>query len=227
LAVLAGNCLAGSYFTTFTNSEALLSEEGRWINGNAGLEWSNCFTAGGVVHGRQNNGAGPSYNDSTALLAGSWGSTQSVTVTLYKASVVESDYPEVEIRLRSSLSPHSCTGYEVTWSLRTDQSCYVGITKWNGSFGDFTNVATVYGSQYVVTNGSILSATARGNVISAYVNGIRILTGIDNTFTTGSPGIGFDHNGPGSEDAGFGFTRFHASDSLHKPAPPQNLHVVH
>jgi hypothetical protein len=44
--------------------------------------------------------------------------------------------------------------------------------------------------------------------ISAYLNGARILMGIDGTYTSGSPGIGFDHNGPGSEDAGFGFTSF-------------------
>src|SRR5580765_501775 len=120
--------LQGYYATAFPLNENPVSEGGNWINGLVvGLDWSNCATSGGVVQGRQNNGGGPSYNDSTALLTGTWGSNQTVTVNLYKASVVENDWPEVEIRLRSALTAHSCTGYEVLWSLRTDPSCYICI----------------------------------------------------------------------------------------------------
>src|SRR5580765_1910374 len=175
-AVLVSNSIAAMYSTTFTHTENPISQDGHWIHGaEVGLDWSNCVTSGGIVHGRQNNGGGPNYNDSTALLSGTWASNQSVTVTFYKTNVVENDYPEVEIRLRSALSAHSCTGYEICWSLRTDSSCYVSITRWNGPFGSFTNVAAVYGSQYAITNGAILKAVAVQDSISAYVNGVKIL----------------------------------------------------
>jgi hypothetical protein len=224
----AGNCLGGTYTTTFTNSENPLSEGGKWINGgDVGLDWSNCFTVAGVVHGHQNNGNGPAYNDSTALLVGNWGVTQSVTVTLSRVSVVESDYPEAEIRLRSSLTSHSCTGYEVMWSLRTDSSCYVAIARWNGAFGDFTALASVEGAQYVITNGSVLNATITGDSIAAYINGVQVISARDSTYTSGNPGIGFDHHGPSSEDTGFGFSSFTVTDFVTRPPPPTGLHVVH
>jgi hypothetical protein len=211
VAVTVNNAVR-TYTTTFANTEDPISEGGNWLNGGTvGLDWRNCATIGGMVQGRQNNGSGPSYNDSTALLTGTWGSNQDVTATLYRGNVVENDWPEAEIRLRSALSAHSCTGYEVMWSLLTVSSCYVAITRWNGPFGDFTGLSSVSGSQYVVTNGSTLRATIVGSTITVYINGTAVLTATDTTYSTGNPGIGFDHNGPSSDDAGFGFTSFSAT----------------
>jgi hypothetical protein len=207
--------MAAKYTTDFRYPEEPISEGGNWINGKVvGLDWCNCATTNGMVQGRQNNGSGPSYNDSTALLTGTWGSNQSVNVKLYKNNVVEGDYPEVEIRLRSKLSAHVCSGYEALWSLRSDYSCYVSIIRWDGEFGDFVGVSSVSGAQYALTNGTILKASIVGRRITMYVNGIAVLAGNDTTYTDGNPGVGFDHNGPRSEDAGFGFTSFTATDDL-------------
>lgn len=227
---VGNDATAGTYTTAFPLTENPLSEGANWIDGGVvGLDWSNCASAGGVAQGRQNNGSGPSYNDSTALLTGTWESNQTVTVTLFRGNVVESDYPEAEIRLRSSLSAHSCTGYEVMFSLRTTSDRYISIARWNGPFGNFTSLANVSG-QYNITNGSTLKASIVGSNITVFVNGTIVLTASDSTYTTGTPGIGFDHNGPSSEDAGFGFSNFTATDGItsganQRPAPPTGLHV--
>jgi hypothetical protein len=222
------SALAGTYTTSFTLSENPISEAGLWVNGRtAGLDWSNCASVQGMIQGRQNNGGGPNYNDSTALLTGTWGTNQDVTVTLYRgAGLDEGTWPEVEIRLRSSLSPHVCTGYEILYSLRTSPDCYLSIVRWNGAFGDFTPLASVTGSQFISTNGSMLRATVIGNRITLYQNGLVLTNVIDTTFTNGNPGVGFDHNGPASNDSTFGLTSFTATDVVLRPGPPTNLRIV-
>jgi hypothetical protein len=146
------------------------------------------------------------------LLTGPWGSNQTVTVTLYRGDVYEGDYPEVEIRLRSTLAPHSCTGYEALWSLRTDSSCYLSIVKWNGAFGDFVHVASISGAEFAITNGTTLRASVIGSRISMFINDALVLEATDITYTDGNPGVGFDHNGPSWEDDTFGFASFTATD---------------
>jgi hypothetical protein len=63
-----------------------------------------------------------------------------------------------------------------------------------------------------------------------YVDGSIVLSASDSTFTNRSPGIGFDHNGPSSEDSGFGFSSFTASDGsapdTQPPTVPTNLTAV-
>ena len=228
IALSVTSALAGTYTTTFPLTENPISEGGQWVNGKTvGLDWADCASVPGMIQGRQNNGGGPSYNDSTALLTGTWGSNQDVTVTLNRgAGVVEGNYPEVEIRLRSSLSPHVCTGYEIMYSLRTSSDCYISVARWNGPFGNFTPLASVVGSQCVLTNGSTLRATVIGSTITVYQNGVVITNCTDTTFTAGNPGVGFDHNGSSAADSTFGFTSFMATDGVRRPSPPTNFRVV-
>lgn len=215
-----------TYTTTFPGTETPISESGNWTSGKSvGLDWSNCVTAGGVVRGSQTSGGGPTYSDSTALLTGTWASNQTVTVTFQKGSPDENLYPEVEIRLRSALSAHSCRGYECLWSLRTSSDCYVSIVKWNGPFGDFVGVANATGAAYAIADGTILKASVVGSTITMFTNGVAMLQGTDTTWTNGTPGIGFDHNGSAAEDAKFGFTSFTATDAPDPVGPALNVGV--
>jgi hypothetical protein len=47
----------------------------------------------------------------TALLTGTWGKNQTVKAKVFSRNQTEKYYQEVEIRLRSTLTRHRCTGY--------------------------------------------------------------------------------------------------------------------
>jgi len=198
-----------TYTTDFPLAENPISEGGKWINGAAvGLDWSNVQT----THGLAFDVSGAGYNDGTALLAGSWGPDQTVQVTVHCTNQSSAIYQEVEIRLRSSLSAHVATGYEVNARcLRGDPASYLYIVRWNGPFGDFTTLAGATGAQYGVTDGDVLKATIIGQVITVYVNGNQMMTFTDGTYATGSPGMGFDLTNT-STFSDFGITSFSAHD---------------
>lgn len=67
--------------------------------------------------------------------------------------------------------------------------------RWNGPFGNFTYLASgsVPGG---VHDGDTLSATAVGDLITLYVNGVEITHAHDATFPTGDPGMAFWRGGP-------------------------------
>jgi hypothetical protein len=84
-----------------------------WLNGQTtGLDWHDVSTTPGLAIGHQ---SGASYTDGTALLTGNWGPTQSVEATVHAVNPHDSCYQEVEMRLRSALSPRRCTGYEISF----------------------------------------------------------------------------------------------------------------
>ena len=64
----------------------------------------------------------------------------------------------------------------------------MGITRWNGKLGDFTELVTHYGAKFGVSNGDVIEATAIGNVIPGYKNGVLQARVKNSTFPTGSPG---------------------------------------
>ncbi|MBZ5574853.1 MAG: hypothetical protein LAO09_23615 [Acidobacteriia bacterium] len=201
-----------SYSTSFPQTEDPISEAGHWINGGTvGLDWTNVSTNGGVAIGHE--GSVP-YSDATATLRGTWGPTQTVQGTVYAANQNITCGQEVEMRLRTTIAPHSITGYEVSFST---SSGYLIIVRWNGPLGDFTILSNPTGSQYVAENGDVVKATVVGNVISAYKNGALMGQVSDDTYSTGSPGMGFNLNnsvgGCSGTNADYGFTSFAASDS--------------
>ena len=51
-----------------------------------------------------------------------------------------------------------------------------------------------------------------GGAITAYINGVQVLHATDNTFTSGSPGMGFYVEGATGVNADFGFANFTAAD---------------
>lgn len=176
------------YATRFTQAEDPISEGGRWVGGKTvGLDWGNVSTTPGYAIGV----AGPrSFADSVALLSGDWPINQSVETTVDRRKV--SHYPEVSLRLRSSLAKHNCDGYEISFSLKDEDAAYLIIVRWNGPLADFTYLVNAHGNQYAVKTGDVVKATIIGNEIKAYKNGALMGTARDNKYIHGAPGFGFN-----------------------------------
>ena len=194
-----------SYRTLFEHDEDPISEGGQWINGaKDGLDWYNVITRNGVAYGAVGKGK---YTDPTALLSGAWGKNQIVKAKVFSRNQTEKYYQEVEIRLRSALTRHRCTGYEVFWRCLKTQNAYVEIVRWNGKVGDWTSLKKHTGAQYGVKDGDVVEATIVGNVIKGYINGVEVISATDDTYKAGNPGMGFNF-GVGNSNVDFGFTYY-------------------
>jgi len=183
-----------SHSTTFSLPEEQLSEKGKWIDGKTtGIDWTSVAVASGLAYGTESGrGKGDkSYDDSVALLTGAWGTDQTVEARVYSVNSSERVFEEVELRLRSSLSAHSSTGYEVLFRCLRTPKAYASIVRWDGPLGKFTYLAQKYGLQCGVGDGDVVKAVVVGNLITGYVNGVPVLSATDATFSNGNPGIGF------------------------------------
>jgi len=200
-----------------------------WVNGRTdGIDWADVITKNGVARGgatrmavaerRAEQGnldaaltdvAAPigDYDDPTAVLTGAWGKNQHVKARVFSRNQTEEYFQEVEIRLRSTISPHRCTGYEVFWRCLKTENAYAEIVRWDGKIGGWASLARKQGSQYGVADGDVVEATVVGNVITSYVNGVEVLSARDDTFDAGSPGIGFNF-GCGDTYVDHGFTYY-------------------
>jgi hypothetical protein len=192
-----------TYSTKFPKTEDPISEGDRWIGGKTvGLDWGNVSTTPGYAIGL----AGPKrFGDSVALLSGDWPANQSVELVVDKRKVKL--YPEVSIRLRSSLAKHNCDGYEISYSLRDDDTAYLIIVRWNGALADFTYLVNAQGKQYAVKTGDVVKATIVGNEIKTYKNGTLMGSSKDNTYIHGHPGFGFNERNNGD----YGISSFSAT----------------
>src|SRR5258707_6518462 len=210
-----GEAIAATYTTNFPLTENPISEGGHWINGLInGIDWADVATTPGRAFGTQ-TGIGPNFADSTALLTGSWGPTQTVQAVVYIAAVDSTTFEEVELRLRSSSSAHSCTGYEVNFSVKPNNP-YCQIVRWNGPLGDFTLLDA---RSVGVVNGDVVKAAIVGSTITCYINNTAIFSVNDTTYPSGNPGMGFylqDGSGPPSN---YGFSSYTASDGTQTPIP--------
>jgi hypothetical protein len=218
------NTWANSYQTSFPASENPISENGNWINGGQmGLDWNDVLSISGVAAVGLQPGTGSGnaeYADATAVLSGSWASDQSCQATVYLNNANDPAWvgEEVELRIRTSITAHSITGYEILCSVSTDpRRTYLQIIRWNGPLGDFTPIGW---ANYKVKNGDVMSVVANGSTITAYVNGNVICSVNDSTFLNGSPGIGFWLWGQAGLNTDYGFSSFSASDSGGASANP-------
>jgi hypothetical protein len=195
-----GNLSTNFYTTTFLLRENPISENSKWLNGKAdGIDWRNVRTIPGLAFFTRPNV--DDYRDSTAILKGTWGANQFVR-TVVRIPNPDTQYDmEMEIRLRSSLSAHRCTGYEVIGGSQ--------IVRWNGPLGDFT-ILQDQGPHGALHDGDVFEAHMIGNVITVYINGVQVNRAVDSTFTTGNPGMGFFTRNPNPPR--FGFGSFTASD---------------
>lgn len=192
-----------SYTTNFQKAENPISENGTWTDGKTvGLDWSNVQTTSGLAFGTQ-DGAGH-YDDSTAVLNGSWAADQSAqaTVNLKNRTGVQ----EVELRLRTTISAHSITGYEINFSVGSTN--YIQVVRWNGALNDFTYLDST--GNYTISNGDVVKASISGNTITVYLNGKQVLQSTDSSFSSGYPGMGFFIANGGS-NSNFGFSNFTAT----------------
>jgi hypothetical protein len=182
------------YTTNFSIAEDPISEGGKWINGKAvGVDWSDVATIPGLAYGTESGKeiGDKVYDDSTALLGGSWPPHQTVEATVRSVNQSENVFEEVELRVRSSLSAHKSTGYEVLFRCMAGAPAYASIVRWDGSLGRFTYLTQKEGPEYTLSDGDLVKATIVGTLITAYINDTPILQASDGTYSNGSPGMGF------------------------------------
>jgi len=212
-----------SYSTRFLLDEDPISDGGIWVNGGRdGIDWANVITKNGLAHGtagrrfEQGNLASPTpgvavpegdYDDPTALLAGAWGRNQHAKARVFSRNQTEEYFQEVELRLRSTITPHSCTGYEVFWRCLKTEKAYALIVRWNGPLGAWTVLTRKQGPQCGVQDGDLVEATIVGNAIKGYINGVEVTSATDDTYKAGNPGIGFNY-GCGDTYVDHGFTYY-------------------
>ena len=218
-----------SYSTRFPLDEDPISEGGLWINGRKdGIDWIDIISRNGVAYGavtrmgvaerRVEQGnlgtAAPDgavhlgeYDDPTAVLAGAWGRNQFAKAKVFSRNQTEKYFQEVEIRLRSTITPHQCNGYEVFWRCLKNEKAYAEIVRWNGKIGDFTSLRKIFGPQYGVKDGDLVEASIVGNVLTGFINGVEVISATDDVFKDGNPGIGFNF-GVGNTNVDHGFTYF-------------------
>jgi hypothetical protein len=210
--------LHGPFSTNFSHAENPLSEGDKWNNGEAdGLDWTNVRTIPGLAFGTEAGGKRPApqkYDDSTAILKGTWGPNQTVQATVHSVNPNQNGqvWQEVELRLRSSISAHHCTGYEVMFRCTKTPQAYCNIARWEGPLGKFTYIKQTKGSRYGVKNGDVVKATMVGNVLTVYINGEQMVQVTDNKFKSGNPGMGFYLEGATGVMRDYGFSSFMATD---------------
>jgi hypothetical protein len=200
-----------------------------WLNGKTdGIDWADVITKHGHAYGsvtrmavaerrvEQGNlgpppaeGSAPEgdYDDPTAVLRGDWGRNQRVRAKVFSRNPTDEYFQEVEIRLRSSITPHSCTGYEVFWRCLKTDAGYAEIVRWNGKVGDFTSLRKLIGPAFGVEDGDEVEATIVGSLIRGFLNGREVISASDDVFAAGSPGIGFNFF-VGNTNVDHGFTYF-------------------
>jgi hypothetical protein len=205
----SNRAIVRSYSTSFPVDEDPISEGGIWATGRRhGIDWADVVVENGYAHGHSRRGEAAErhgytstapdsandeeYDDPAALLVGRWGRNQHAKARVFSRNQTSRYYQEVEIRLRSSVAPHVCTGYEVFWRCLRAEGAYVWIARWNGRVTDWTTLARNEGAEYGVEDGDVIEASIEGNVIRGFRNGIEVVTATDDTFGSGAPGIGFN-----------------------------------
>jgi hypothetical protein len=213
------------YTTSFPATENPISEAGNWINGGSvGLDWKNCRTTGGSAFGTPE--VDGTYDDSTALVIGTWGPNQTVQGTVRRIGS-PSGQSEVELRLRSTITAHVNKGYEILWNCSSGEGYSIQVARWNGDIGDYETLDFINAG--VAFDGAVLKGIISGTStvsIGVYVNNSLLRTVTDSSTSrilTGNPGIGFWSKN-GSTPTDHGFSDFSATDGLN--APPVGTPVL-
>ncbi len=236
----SAEAIAGSYTTNFTSTENPISENGQWRNGQTdGVLWTNVRTTPGLVFGTQpGNGAGNAlYADSTAVLTGTWGPNQSAQAVVVNTTPGGNlgIFEEVELRIHTTISANSITGYECNFSTRpaSDNGQYAQIVRWNGPLGNPSGF-TLLDSRAMTTilaTGDVVRCRNSGSTITISRNGVDLFSVSDSTYVAsgqGSPGVGFFLQNTTGVNSQYGFTSFTASDGADTVPPdaPKNLRVL-
>lgn len=216
LLMLAGVCQAQTYSTSFPNTQNPISEGGQWINGGTtGLDWGNVQSTPGKGFGVS---LPSQFGDPTAILTGTWNSTQQAQGTVFLSGSFAGPGHEVEIRLRTNISAHNINGYEILCSVVAGDP-YMQVVRWNGALASFVVLDQ---NSNGCANGDVFKATITGAASNTQIQVFK--NGTLQTFTNcgcttvvdtagianGSPGIGFYDNQDGLW-ANFGFSAFSAT----------------
>lgn len=209
------------YSTTFSATEAPISESGKWQNN--GLDWTLVDTASGIAFGTQTGSGG--FDDSFAdlIVSGGYGPNVQITTTVSKGTT--SGIQEVEHQYRTSNSSHVSKRYEFN---AAHDGQYGNFGRWpnsgaKGTSGsDFTDLApSTGGIQFsipggAINNGDVLCSQMVGNVISAWIgrsgawayigSGVDTSSGGGAFLTSGNVGIGFYRESASGAANQFGFT---------------------
>ena len=220
---LSVGAFAGTYSSKFPKSENPISEANNWINGAVGGAslWGSVRTMPGLAFGVNEP---TRFGDPTAILTGVWGPDQTVEGIVHVGAVPPKCCHEVELRLRTTITSGSITGYEAYCSV-VPKMAYCNIARWNGPNGSYWNIAEVKG--IYVGDGDSLLATVTGSnpaTVTLFKNGLQIAQAIDTgaagggfgafgPWTSGGPGIGF-YDPIDSKWSDFGFRSFLASDTV-------------
>lgn len=207
-----------SYRTKFPRAENPISEDGHWLNGKKdAIDWADIRTTPGFAFGTEIGGDRPplqKYDDSAALLTGRWDPNQTAEATVHRTNKDNDDvYQEVELRLRSTLSPHNATGYEVMFRCSKSPNAYCSIARWDGILGAWMMLKETKGSEYGVADGDVVKASMAGDTITVYINGRQIVQAHDYLFTSGNPGMGFYLEKTTGVNDQCGFSTFAAWDN--------------
>lgn len=207
-----------TYATNFPNTENPISEGHIWVSG------STVRSAPGVAFGTQTGALPPPYTDSTALLTGTWGNDQFVQIVVWwdGAPGTNNDYDEVEIRLRGTLAKNWSRTYNINCRVGTPSAdSYIQMGRGNGPPDDFTPpIAELRGPSAACQNGDVITGTIVGSVITAYINGKKVIQGMDSVIRSGAPGFGFFHQGTHGQNNDFGISSFTASDRFPRLGVP-------
>jgi hypothetical protein len=192
-----------SYSTDFDLTEFPISEGGAWSN--TGQPWTKVRTAEGLAFG--SNGQADTYDDSYAYLSGFPPNQQGEAVVHVDANLAGAPH-EVELLLRWTDSTQSARGYECLFNFQGG----VQIMRWNGPFGDFTELPASGsgGLGRGLVTGDVIKATIVGTIITTYINGRRISQASDGRWPDGQPGIGFFKRRAGL-NSDFALTSYKAS----------------
>jgi len=195
---------AGSLYSTgFDLTEYPISEAGVWFN--TSQLWTKVQTANGLASGT--NGAREVYDDSYAYLSG-FGPDQQAEAVIYVDPNLTGDPHEILMLLRCADSARNTRCYECMFNYQGGMQ----IMRWNGPFGDFTELSTRglnYFGRSLVT-GDVVKAAVIGNTITAYINGVPMLEATDSRWTDGQPGMGFFKR-TGGRNSDFAITSYTAA----------------
>ena len=224
------------YNTNFPATENPISQGSAWISGSAAGNnstggcppaggsnqcWGDVQTTPGLAFGT-NTGpncsgqVGQDCDDSTAVLSGAWTANQAACGTIFiSGSLNRGHVNESELRLNTTISLHSITGYEFTYSMQNGGQ-YAGFVRWNGPLGQFSVFAGAP-SPSVLTSGDTVCASHLGGTLKAWLihaGTSTVITSVADTsiggtvYTNGSPGVGFDNLNNAGDNGLYGWSSF-------------------
>ena len=246
---IATYAAAQNYYNTFfPATQNPISETGNWISGSAagtncsgftGQCWGDVQTTPGLAFGT-NTGpncggqVGQQCDDSTAVLAGTWAANQAACATVFiSGSLNRSHVNESEIRLNTTISSQSITGYEFTYSMQNGGQ-YAGFVRWNGPLGQFSVFAGAP-SPSVLTSGDTVCASHVGGTLKAWLihaGTSTVITSVADTsiggtvYTNGSPGIGFDNLNNAGDNGLYGWSQFTATNLAAQSANQTDVNTL-